>query len=76
MEIQSISTLFERLGYKDPCPKKGRNNKIAMKLRRDEKAKYNIKQYQIGSRKVYEAGGYIKVPLYEYEGIQYSEDWG
>ena len=73
MENRSISELLERLGYQDPCPKRGRNNKAAMKLRAAEIKKLNIEQYRIGSDKIYEGGGYIRVPVYEYKGIKYSE---
>ena len=75
MTIQSIEDLYLRLGYKDPCPKKGKNNKAAIKLRREERAKYNLKPYEIGSKKIYIPGGPITIPIYEYGGIQYSEKW-
>jgi len=71
-EYKSIAALLDVLGYINPCPNAGKWNKKAQKLRSEALLKLNLKQYQVGSAKEYEGGGYIKVAVYEYEGVLYS----
>lgn len=67
-----ISYLFKELGYVDPCPNLGKWNKKAIKLRKEAKSKFNISQFKIGSYQEYEWDGYIKKPLYFYQGLYYG----
>lgn len=72
MKYQPISKLLDRLGYVDPCPKRGKHNKAAIKLRRAAIEALNLEQYRVGTATEWDKDGYIKVPVYEYEGIRYS----
>jgi hypothetical protein len=71
-EYRPISELLQKLGYKDPCPERGRNNKKAIKQRREAISKLNLEQYRIGSTKDYDGDGYFTTPVYEYNGVKYS----
>ena len=69
-----VQYLLMELGYMDPCPNSGVNNKHANHLRSIARAPYVrlLSNYQIGSAKEYEGGGYFRTPVYEYQGVLYT----
>jgi len=71
-DCRSVDELLYLLGYVDPYPKAGKWNKKAQKARALEARKINLKQYQVHSTTEWDKDGYIKVPVYEYNGIKYS----
>ena len=71
-DYRSVDELLCLLGYVDPYPKAGRWNKKAQKTRQKEVAKIDLKRYQVHSTQEWDKDGYIKVPVYEYNGIKYS----
>lgn len=73
-KTHTIDQLFADLGYADPCPERGQNNKEANRIRATARRPFAemIQAFRIGSGREYEGDGYFTTPVYEYRGKLYT----